>query len=77
MKINRTLLQLLFWIPTASVFAADPKPSAVRFQAGAATSNITPEIWGGHCWRVCSVALNGYYGYLPTPRHFELGGYET
>jgi hypothetical protein len=20
---------------------------------------------------------NGYYGYLPTPRHFELGGYET
>ena len=19
----------------------------------------------------------GYYGYLPTPRHFELGGYET
>jgi hypothetical protein len=24
------------------------------------------------------VSLNhGYYGYLPTPRHFELGGYET
>lgn len=21
--------------------------------------------------------VNGYYGYLPTPRHFELGGYET
>ena len=20
---------------------------------------------------------NGYYGYMPTPRHFELGGYET
>jgi hypothetical protein len=20
---------------------------------------------------------HGYYGYLPTPRHFELGGYET
>ena len=20
---------------------------------------------------------NGSYGYLPTPRHFELGGYET
>ncbi len=20
---------------------------------------------------------NGYYGYLPPPRHFELGGYET
>ena len=24
------------------------------------------------------VSLNhGYYGYLPTPRHHELGGYET
>lgn len=24
------------------------------------------------------VSLNhGYFGYLPTPRHFELGGYET
>jgi hypothetical protein len=24
------------------------------------------------------IELNhGYYGYLPTPRHFELGGYET
>ena len=24
------------------------------------------------------VELNhGYFGYLPTPRHFELGGYET
>jgi hypothetical protein len=21
--------------------------------------------------------VNGYYGYLPTQRHFELGGYET
>ena len=20
---------------------------------------------------------HGYYGYMPTPRHFELGGYET
>ena len=20
---------------------------------------------------------NGHYGYLPTPRHFDLGGYET
>ncbi|MDQ3623034.1 MAG: hypothetical protein M3463_11165 [Verrucomicrobiota bacterium] len=20
---------------------------------------------------------HGYFGYLPTPRHFELGGYET
>jgi hypothetical protein len=24
------------------------------------------------------IELNhGYFGYLPTPRHFELGGYET
>ena len=24
------------------------------------------------------IELNhGYYGYLPTPRHFKLGGYET
>ena len=20
---------------------------------------------------------HGYYGYMPTPRHFDLGGYET
>jgi hypothetical protein len=26
-------------------------------------------------WLVC--LAHGYYGYLPTPRHHELGGYET
>ncbi|RFC45470.1 MAG: hypothetical protein DVB28_000526 [Verrucomicrobia bacterium] len=46
MKINWILPLLLLWIPSASVFAADSKPGALRFQAGAATSNITPEIGG-------------------------------
>ncbi len=46
MKINLPLLLLLSWLPAAAVFAVDTKPVAGRLQAGAATSNITPEIGG-------------------------------
>ena len=107
---------VVFLLVGLAVHAADPKPR--RLLAGAATSNITPEIGaiivGGFdpfpathihdelharclvlaCETFVETGLelkakspfkpsfthsiaNGYYGYMPTPEHHRLGGYET
>jgi neutral ceramidase len=47
-------------------------PFEVFAETGLAIKELSPFA------RTFTVGLaNGHYGYLPTPRHFELGGYET
>jgi neutral ceramidase len=80
-----------FYVEKAQVLAAKKEPARVPLQVrrigdlgiGTYACEISPR-FGLEFKRRSAipnsfmVSLNhGYYGYLPTPRNYELGGYET